>query len=108
MFGWSLTRKRKSETPLSQEGPSPVQRLRRLEIEIATIREDLDLQTMAQKKLTGRVAGLIGVPARQRLREADTGNHGGTETLEEYRERMRREGRLSAVAEPTSREGSRQ
>lgn len=86
-----LTLFRPADTPPTPEPPRMQQRVQRLEIEVEDLVSKLEAVWARQRKVEGTVHGMRGANARHpsRLANAD-------ESLEEFRDRMAREGRLVA------------
>lgn len=86
-----LTLFRKPEPPPATE-PAPMRkRVERLEIEVEELVSKLEAVWARQRKVEGTVHGMRGADRRhpQRVNQE--------ETLDEFRDRMRREGRLTAT-----------
>lgn len=71
--------------------PRTSKRIARLEIEIEEVRSLVEATWARQRKVEGTVHGMRGASRRHPQREL------GDETLEEFRDRMAREGRLSVA-----------
>jgi len=86
-----LTLFRRPDPPAAPPAPRIEARVSRLEIEIEDLVSKLEAVWARQRKVEGTVHGMRGANARHpsRLNNLD-------ETLEQYRERMLREGRLVA------------
>jgi len=68
----------------------------RLEIDVEVLRDEIEALKGAHRKLCGAVYGRLGADARHPQR---AGRVGEDETLDEFRERMRREGRMRPTTE---------
>lgn len=80
----------KSETPPEAAQPSVAKRVVRLEIELEELRALVEATWARQRKVEGAVHGMRGASRRHPQRDSVD------ETLEEFRERMIREGRMRA------------
>lgn len=96
MLRWLLTRSKKRDPQPEQEPPTVRARVQRLEITLSELEEYVEQLRGQHAKLRSAFYGHIGAEARNKLRP---GGDPSTETLDEFRERMRREGRLFAVPE---------
>lgn len=96
MLKWLLTLFAKRDRAPEQVPPSIRERVHRLEIALEELTDYVDQQRAHHAKLRQAFYGHIGAENRNKLRG---GSHSSDETLEEFRERMRREGRLGARAE---------
>lgn len=91
MLKWLLTSFRRVDPPSAPE-PAPLRkRVERLEIEIEELVSKLEAVWARQRKVEGTVHGMRGADRRHPQRV------NGEETLQEFRDRMAREGRLSAA-----------
>jgi len=88
-----LTWFRKPEPPREPEPPVLRKRVERLEIELEECVSKLEAVWARQRKVEGTVHGMRGADRRHPQRV------NGEETLDEYRDRMAREGRLRASGE---------
>jgi len=93
---WLLTRRRKPETPTPPEQPTLNKRVVRLEIEIEELRALVEATWARQRKVEGTVHGMRGANRRHPGRVPDD------ETIDEFRERMIREGRMCATKGATT------
>jgi len=89
MLKW-LTRKKKPEAAPPPDEPRLSARVSRLEIEVEDLRTLVEATWARQRKVEGAVHGMRGASRRHPQRD------GVDETIEEFRERMLREGRLRA------------
>jgi len=89
---WLLTLFQKREAPPAPEPPQLRKRVERLEIEVEELVSKLEAVWARQRKVEGTVHGMRGANARHPSRVQDI-----NETLEEFRDRMSREGRLHAT-----------
>jgi len=85
-----LTRLFKRETAPAVVEPSVAKRVVRLEIELEELRALVEATWARQRKVEGAVHGMRGASRRHPQRDAVD------ETLEEFRDRMVREGRMRA------------
>lgn len=95
VFRWLLTRKRASEPPPDQVPASVRERVHRLEMDLQELTERFQLHQVAYQRFQGKVFGHLGAPARDAVR----GSRSSTESLDEYRDRMLRSGRLVPQSE---------
>jgi len=96
MLKWLLQRRKKSD-PAPEVVPLSVrERVQRLEIDLAELVEYVDQLKAHHAKLRQSFYGHIGAENRNKLRG---GSHAGVESLDEFRERMRAQGRLGPQPE---------
>lgn len=91
MFGWRLTRKKKPETPPEVVPERLSATVNRLVIEVEELRLMCEATWARQRKVEGAVHGMRG--ASRRWPQSGTDD----ESIEEFRDRMVREGRLQAT-----------
>lgn len=92
MRNWLLTWLLGCDPKDSVCDPRTAKRIVRLETELEELREIVEATWARQRKVEGTVHGMRGANARHPSRLS-----GLDETLEEYRDRMLREGRLTAA-----------
>lgn len=95
---WLLQGRKKRDPEPEQVPPSVRARVQRLEIDLGELTEYVEQLRAHHAKLRQSFYGHIGAENRNKVRR---GAHSDDETLDEFRERMRREGRLGAVQEST-------
>lgn len=100
MRNWLLTWLNGGEPPKEVCDPRTAKRIVRLEMELEELRSLVEATWARQRKVEGTVHGMRGANARHpsRLSSAD-------ETLQEFRDRMQREGLLRAAPQERSQHG---
>jgi len=91
MFGWRLTRAKKPETPAEAVPERLSTTVQRLVIEVEELRLLVEQTWARQRKVEGAVHGMRG-------RDARWGKGPDGESIDDFRDRMVREGRLRPAA----------